>query len=476
MFVDGVRMEALSPGSAPLGSLDDTPPAQLASATAITANLIAAGLGTGLLTLPWGAAGASIVTSAVLIALVLLLNGWIIMLTVRACERFNEFDLGGLLRHLPGRLGPLLMTVGDSIILFSQFLVLLGYIIVIVDSLEFLLPGGTIFGNRTLLTAMTAVCILPVCFLDQRLLAFTSTFSIMANVYLILLLVKCAFNAQFNPVTPQGPALDVSGVCILGFAPGVITQCDLLMYTVIILMMIPPMYKELEGRSPEKFQKCLTVGFVAIFFILVLVMICGYIAFGPHVDSNVLMSLPKDVFGSAAQFAMAVCIFGCFPLNVKPCVAPFARPNETPRKRSSRAGTPLFGSPMPKAKLSEPLVACEEASPLQVGADSNGAGYLEGSSAREVVATVAVVGGVSVCSFWIHSLGPLNAINGTIQVLGYIGLIPGAIGLYLSGHLSPLRKLAMWGLIIGAVLTTLIGFIYTDNYVDALSKTCFWTL
>jgi len=298
-------------------------------------------------------------------------------------------------------------------------------------------------------------------------LAFTSTFSILANVYLILLLVKCAFDAQTN----SDASLDVSGVCIFGFGPGVITQSDLLMYTIIIQMMIPPMYKELDGRSPAKFQKCLTVGFIAIFFILVLVMVCGYISFGPHVNSNVLMNLPRDVFGSAAQFAMAVCIFGCFPLNVKPCTAPFARPAaEGTRKSSSMAGTPLLGkSP---SSFNERLLS-EAPAPVIISEEVNDGAS---TSTREVVATIAVVGTVALCSLWVHSLGPLNAINGTIQVLGYIGLIPGAIGLYLSGKLSPARKAAMWGLIITSILVTLIGFVYTDNYAAALDKQCLWTL
>ena len=62
------------------------------------------------------------------------------------------------------------------------------------------------------------------------------------------------------------------------------------MYTIIIHMMIPPMYKDLEGRTPEKFRTCLVISFVAIFVILALVMVCGYIAFGPGVASNVLLN------------------------------------------------------------------------------------------------------------------------------------------------------------------------------------------
>merc|ERR1711956_135626 len=132
-------------------------------------------------------------------------------------------------------------------------------------------------------------------------------------------------------------------------------------------------------------------------------MVCGYISFGPGVASNVLQSLPRDILSSAAQFAMAVCIFGCFPLNVKPCVAPFVRPSpagglNTPlMSPGAHFGSPL-GLPMPRGL---PVID-EQRGDVHKGTDA--------TAYREVIATIALVVMVAVCSLWIHNLGALNAI------------------------------------------------------------------
>mmetsp|Transcript_63555 Transcript_63555/g.185822 ORF Transcript_63555/g.185822 Transcript_63555/m.185822 type:complete len:465 (-) Transcript_63555:51-1445(-) len=416
-----------------------------ASSTAITINLITMGLGTGLLTMPWGVAGASIVTSCLLLAVILGLNYWTIMLLVRAADQLQEFDLGAMLSKLPQPMGRWLQQLGNGIILSSQFLVLLGYTIVVVDTVRQLSPEGSLIGQRPAAALLMALVVLPLSFLDQRYLAFTSTLSILANTYLIGLLVF--YSVVPGHLSTLAAAEEGAGeeLCIWGMTKGSVTMFSLLMYTIIIQMVIPPMYQELEGRTPEKFSSCLLVAFACLFVIFSAVMICGYIVFGPSVASSVLDNLPHDTWGSLARLGMSLCVIGCYPLNVKPMAAPFAR------SAPSTAGTePLLNSDTAGTPAPQRPLACS------------------GST----VATITIVASVSTMSLWIKSLGPLNAINGAIQVIGYIGLIPGVIGLYLVKGVGSGQRVALMVLMVFATVSSALGFIVTDNNAPALTTSC----
>eukprot|EP00913_Durusdinium_trenchii_P020825 g19564.t1 len=69
------------------------------SAIALTMNLVNASLGSGALSLPWAAAGASMAASLGVTLLVLVLNA---ISNIILVERLQVFDLGAVLGHLPG--------------------------------------------------------------------------------------------------------------------------------------------------------------------------------------------------------------------------------------------------------------------------------------------------------------------------------------------------------------------------------------
>eukprot|EP00928_Gymnodinium_smaydae_P001139 TRINITY_DN10413_c0_g2_i1.p1 TRINITY_DN10413_c0_g2~~TRINITY_DN10413_c0_g2_i1.p1 ORF type:complete len:412 (-),score=33.59 TRINITY_DN10413_c0_g2_i1:282-1517(-) len=403
--------------------MSNGPKSTTASKTAITLNLITMGLGSGLLTMPWGVAGGSIVISLGLLAFILWLNHWTIMLLVRASDQVQEFDLGSMLNLLPSPTGKILQALCDTIIFASQFLALLGYIAVIVSTIERFAPQV----QRRTSVAIVTLVLLPLSLLDQKYLAFTSTMSILTNIYLIGLLIYYAVD------TPQYH--EEESLCLLGFASGSITMVSLLMYTITIHMAMPPMYKELEGRTPEKFRSCLTCAFVFLFALFAAVMVCGYVAFGPSVSSSVLDSLPDDVWGSMARGGMSLCLIGCYPLNLKPMSALFAR---TTTDAAEEGGTEKH------------VPSCD----------------------GSLLASAVIIIGVSTTSLWVRTLGPLNAINGAIQVFGYIGAVPGIVGLYLLEGNNRGRRVALVILIIFATTLSVLGFIFTDNHASDLNEAC----
>jgi len=75
-----------------------------ATVTSVTLNLIGGGLGTGILSMPWGMAGGSVFVSLGVLAVVLAVNAFTIMILIHAGEKYKQFELGCLLGMLPGKL------------------------------------------------------------------------------------------------------------------------------------------------------------------------------------------------------------------------------------------------------------------------------------------------------------------------------------------------------------------------------------
>jgi len=290
---------------------------------------------------------------------------------------------------------------------------------------------------------MVAVIVLPLCLLDQRHLAFTSTLSILANIYVIGLLV---FYAAASGSGQAADVAEVQPLCIFGMARGVATQFSLIMYSLLFHITILPMYRELENRSVKKFGKCLVVALFCTFFILASVMISGYVAFGPTVNSNVLSNLPVDLSSSVARIAMVICILGIFPIFTKAMLVPVAPPS---------------GS-LPSGSLEGPLLQCDSGKDFQL------------SRLETTMRSGVIVLAVTICSLWVRELGPLNAIIGGMQVVSYVGVLPGVCGLFLLDRTSTIWRAAMLGLVLFAVVACLVAFLNTENRMPELVQTCLW--
>jgi hypothetical protein len=136
----------------------------------MTVSLVTGGLGSGLLTLPWGMAGVGILAGGCIIMLVLLLNGFTIMILVHAAERFQKFDLGSVLSLLPGRIGPATQYFCNFLVWLTMWMVLVGSMIVVQDSATPLMPAGTLFAQRWVWATVGSALVVPLCFLDLKYL------------------------------------------------------------------------------------------------------------------------------------------------------------------------------------------------------------------------------------------------------------------------------------------------------------------
>lgn len=420
----------LLPGGASSCVTEPAPNCSKASLFSISANLVMSGLGAGILSLPWAMAGASIVLSVLTIIVVMALNAGTIMILVYAAEQNQVFDLGALLGLLPGGIGRALQWLNNSLTWFSVYLTLVGYIVVMADALEpFAVQAldvsttdssGFFWSVRAPILAVCGVVVLPICFVDQQRLAVSSIVGICVTVYLFV--VVALLFARFG-VAPE--------CCIAsGIHEGTLTMFSTLMQCVIIQMCILPMYEELENRSPRRFSIAVgsAFGFLAVLFAAFSAVAYGL--FGPTVNSNVMEELPHDLLGGVARVGMVLVMLAVFPIMMMSMVAPVRHWEKNTGRTQGHVS----------------LIV----SVLIVAASAVGAAYVSG-------------------------LGALNAMNGSLQVSVFIGLVPALAGLYLLERNGAVWNAAMCVLMMLSGVVSVLGLYYTDNAVDQLKGACAWS-
>eukprot|EP00929_Paragymnodinium_shiwhaense_P119867 TRINITY_DN9177_c0_g1_i1.p1 TRINITY_DN9177_c0_g1~~TRINITY_DN9177_c0_g1_i1.p1 ORF type:complete len:718 (-),score=77.35 TRINITY_DN9177_c0_g1_i1:192-2345(-) len=300
--------------------------------------VVTCALGSGMLVVPWGAAGSSLLTSWILTALVLLANGWTIMIVIYAIDRWGGTraydaqskqwqgtyrqkgyridDLGELLRRAPGRL-PALAILWDTALNLSNFFVLVGSMIVTADAMTPLFQLNPVFSFRAPWIVLGSLVCLPLCWADLSFLTYSSSVGVSANVYL--------FAVLFAAFWVQGVAEDV---CIGGVGPGSLACLGNLLYALIFQMCIPEYYTQMrrDDQDPRTFLKWVLVpSFLFLLCLMGAFSTVGYIAYGPTVNANVLMNLPGTPVGRSTQVALTVACLMVYPNMLRPMIKPMLR-------------------------------------------------------------------------------------------------------------------------------------------------------
>lgn len=387
-----------------------------ATSTELMVNLITCGLGTGVFTLPWSTAGSSIIPAVAIIGFVLGLNAWTISIIVEAGERHQTFNLGSLMGRIPGTVGRLSEASVNIVTWISTYLCLVSYIIVIVDSLQSVM--GTY--HRSSLAILAGTAVLPLCFLDQKRLAFTSTLAVIATANVFLVICGQFAHSELDGTRPQS--------CFLGFSTGSIAMFSAMMQTIVIQVCILPMYQELKDRSPQKFNKIVVASFSFLFLLCSAFAVVGYLTFGPAVSSNVLNNLPSSRWGHLTRLSAAAAVLAVYPIIINPMIAPLRNPA---------------------------IVMNKSIAPL---------------------ATVAVVLASMLAATFVDDLGFVNVVNGSLSCGAFVAMAPSLVGLYLLGSksLSSEWRTSMYGLIVFGTVCSILGGVMTDNYTQSLHAACLW--
>ena len=147
--------------------------------------------------------------------------------------------------------------------------------IVVADSVLPMLSGGPLDSRVVLIVLTTAVC-LPLCYLDQEYLSFSSWLAIAVNVYLFVLVGYLSVSSPWRGIRP----------CTFGIGKGIASMFNMLMMAVVMQMLVPPMYETLERRSVARFRVVVFVGFAFLFLLFVSFQSVALYAFGPDVPRN----------------------------------------------------------------------------------------------------------------------------------------------------------------------------------------------
>jgi len=428
----------------------------------MTMNFINGGLGSGILSMPWGLAGAGLFNATLIIFFVLAANALTCSLLVYAGDRHQVFDLAALLRKLPGRWSPTMRWICEISIWGSMWGCLVGYMIVVADSITETMPiDSGIWRSRTLWVLVGSVLCFPLCAMDQKWLALTSTASILVNVYLFVTVSSDALTVGHVGEAPQS-------LCAFGMSVGSVSFFSNMMYSIVLQMTCLPMYRELTPRKPEIFAKVVTVAFSFLFLLFVAFASVGYVAYGPGVQSNFLKDMSKGVMGTVGRLGMLIVVLGVYPLVVFPRVAPLRVWEEEEALRAE------LDSQECKHLLSRDDESCSTLSRSAGKAALQRLSWAEWTRLRwrSLSLTAGIVSTVMFAALFITNLGYLNVINGAICSVVFVTVIPGVVAWYLMGRTDLKWRVAIFGAVTLSTIVSLLGLVYTDNYVDSLEKAC----
>jgi len=444
-----------------------------ATVTSVTLNLIGGGLGTGILSMPWGMAGGSVFVSLAVLAVVLAVNAFTIMILIHAGDKYKQFELGCLLGMLPGKLGEYSQLISNFLVWATLWGVLIGYYIVIQQQLVPFMPeDNATLGDKKIWAAVAACVAIPLCFLNTKYLSFTSTLSVVVNVYLFGVLIA---------LLSDGVSKEEHKFCWVGFGPGIVTFSSLMQYGVIIQFCVLPMYKEMEikNRTPAAFGKALGIAFSFLFVLFSAFAVVGYMTYGSNVESDILDNFPTihakhktslNIPSNIAKIGMVLVVLGVYPLMMLPMISPVREYEK--RKRAEAALSP---------KSTDQAAAATDGE-LAPGAYKSAADatFFErqvAKSPRFLSSVSIILISVTSCaaSFVVDDLGELNAISGAAQASFFVGIFPTLIAYHLLLKQSQRWKVGLCFLLVACCVLSLMGFVFKDNYHAKLDgDSCMW--
>lgn len=398
----------------------------MATQLQLLVNMMAASFGTGILSMPWSAAGASVVPAVATIMLVAALMTLTMDILVRAGEHHGKYNLGSLLGTLPGMPGRVLPAAVNVCLWATLWLTLVGYVITVADAVQDFMDV-----QRAAIKILCSVLILPLCFLDMSKLSYVSSLSVFAVVNLFAVTSYTLAQEAHEGNRPHG-------ICLWGLSDGLISMASISCTSMIIQMCALPMYEELDHRTCAKFNRVTLASFVMLFLIYAAYAVIGYFTFGESVHSNVLKDLPNGPWGRASRAIYLVVIMAAYPMFVYPMIASL-KSSEALRRSGVNLKVICHGS------------------------------------------TVVIVMSAMLAALSLDDLGVVNALVGALQCIVFVGLCPGLLGLHLLGSSANRapppalrRRPSLIALVVFCFLIGVAGLVYTDNYAQDLGRSCRW--
>lgn len=370
-------------------------------------NLVTGGLGTGILCIPWLIAGASIVPAMLLMAFVLITNVWTISILIDLAEETQEFCLGALIMTIGGNTGKVLNIIIDVFVFVSLFCLLVGYIMVKAENMSSITPIP--YWAMCLISSALA---LPLCYLSQSKLVFSSSVCVAAFAYMLVLM--------FVNLGKDGVGDEV---CRFGYSRGLMSFFGAIANCICVQMCVLPMYSDLKNRTPRKMKRVVIISFGALFLLFAGFGLAGYLLYGKTVDDNISTTMTTNhpgVANTISLITISLAMLGVYPIM---CMGMMSPVYNLPRGVNKYANYVIAAAVVCSGALAIPLKG---------------------------------------------QLGKLNIIIGSLSATLISFGIPSLLGYILLGKSS----IIMGFLMLLGVIFGVFGCAFMDNYADELI--CKW--
>lgn len=413
--------------------MDDNTNKQKISALASGINVFMSCLGAGILSLPWNLAGSSLIVGCTIMFFGFIFTVFTTDIIIRAAEKYNTFDLGQLCKHLPIHIRIYAIYICNTLVWLTSLGCLISYEITAADAMSGIFPDV----ERVYWVLGSGILALSLCLVPQNLLSFTSSISIFINIYLFVL-VLIDFNEAIKDLNKRN-----TEICLLGFDKGAITFLSGFAASSTIQCVCLPIYRDLDNKSPILFRRIMSYALSMLLVLFCMFCACAYVAYDlVRVKEDMLDLLPNELAGNIARTGMMIVVICVYPFVLEPMVTPFFQ------TQTSTVDVKVVT--VAEQKIELPLLKFR------------------------VILTIAITAIATIIATFIEKLGVVNVINGALCLFFYMGIAPGFIGLYLVESPSFSWKCSMYIMMIAAFILSIVALIFTDNYANALIKTCLW--
>lgn len=156
---------------------------------------------------------------------------------------------------------------------------------------------------------------LPLCFLPQKYLAYTSFASIAINIFIFIAIILNFTVELKSKVEPN--------ICMMAFSTGNVTFVCSIVMAIGIHPIIMPMYEELEGRNVKKFSRSLMISSGFTWTLFMLFSSLGYLSYGTKTLQNFILNLPPTQWYTyVVQIGITLVVLFVYPMMMIPLVAP----------------------------------------------------------------------------------------------------------------------------------------------------------
>jgi len=389
-------------------------------------NVVNATLGAGILSIPWSMAGASILGGVFLLAFGLAINLCTNMIYIYVSDRTGATDSSAIAGQLPGNLGVFAAKFTISILGLGNFCCLVCYEIVFSDCISMIIPQCPRWLSITVFTLIAS----SLCMVPQEYLSITSLFSVAMTFYMIILMVITYFFTHESR----------DDICIFSVGKGTISMASGFNMAIVIQMITPGLYANLNNKSPESFQQIMATAFIIVFFIFATFGITSYLMFGKNIKSNILLEFPQNIFGYVGIGGVSLVVLSVYPLILNPIIEPF---------------------------LDKEYISIEEGSGKPLG-------NRMGNRSKKAMYVTTLSSAALFISFFVTDLGIVNVITGALSALCFVFITPSLLALNFF-KLTQLQQLVIYGFMFFGSLSALAAFRYTDNFTNNLSNDCLWS-